>query len=45
MAFLEEVNFFSINIHGERALIQGLANRLYRIRTTVRDAAALLRAS
>jgi hypothetical protein len=34
LAFLEEVNFFSINIHGERALIQGLAHRLYRLRTT-----------
>jgi hypothetical protein len=30
LAFWEAVNFFSINIHGERALIQGLAGRLYK---------------
>jgi len=29
---LETVNFFSINIHGERALVAGLAERLYRSR-------------
>ena len=30
VAFLEAVNFYSLNIHGERALIEGLARRLYR---------------
>jgi hypothetical protein len=30
LAFWEAVNFFSINIHGEKALIQGLAGRLYK---------------
>jgi len=30
LAFWEAVNFFSINIHGEKALIQGLADRLYK---------------
>jgi hypothetical protein len=29
-AFYEAVNFFSLNIHGERELIQGLAKRLYK---------------
>ncbi len=29
LAFLEAVNFFSLNIHGEKALIEGLARRLY----------------
>lgn len=33
LSFYEAVNFFSINIHGERLLIEGLARRLYR-RTT-----------
>jgi len=30
LAFWEAVNFFSINIQGEKALIQGLAGRLYK---------------
>jgi para-aminobenzoate N-oxygenase AurF len=30
LAFLEAANFFSINIHGEKGLMQGLAERLYR---------------
>ena len=30
LSFFELVNFFSINIHGERMLIEGLAKRLYR---------------
>jgi hypothetical protein len=30
LSFFEAVNFFSLNIHGERALIEGLARRLYR---------------
>jgi hypothetical protein len=30
LAFHEAANFFSLNIHGERALIAGLAARLYR---------------
>lgn len=30
LSFYECVNFFGLNIHGERALIQGLASRLYR---------------
>ncbi|MDI1480361.1 diiron oxygenase [Polyangium sp. y55x31] len=29
LAFLESVNFFSLNIHGEKALMEGLAARLY----------------
>ncbi|HEY5603630.1 MAG TPA: diiron oxygenase [Gammaproteobacteria bacterium] len=29
LAFWELVNFFSLNIHGEKALLQGLAKRLY----------------
>ncbi len=29
LSFLEAVNFFSLNIHGEKALIEGLARRLY----------------
>jgi len=33
LAFYESVNFFSLNIHGERALMQGLASRLYRPRS------------
>lgn len=33
ISFWEAVNFFSLNIHGERALITGLADRLYRTRT------------
>lgn len=33
LAFHEAVNFFSLNINGERALMQGLAKRLYRVRT------------
>ncbi len=30
LAFYEAVNFFSLNIHGEKPLVQGLADRLYR---------------
>lgn len=30
LAFFEAVNFFSLNIHGEKALMAGLASRLYR---------------
>lgn len=30
LCFWEAVNFFSLNIHGERALMEGLARRLYR---------------
>jgi hypothetical protein len=33
LSFFELVNFFSINIHGERMLIEGLAKRLYREHT------------
>ena len=29
LSFWEAVNFFSLNVHGEKALIQGLARRLY----------------
>ena len=29
LSFWEAVNFFSLNIHGEKALIEGLARRLY----------------
>ena len=29
LSFWEAVNFFSINIHGEKALLEGLAHRLY----------------
>jgi hypothetical protein len=30
LSFFEAVNFFSLNIHGEKSLIEGLAHRLYR---------------
>ncbi|HEY9713640.1 MAG TPA: diiron oxygenase [Chroococcales cyanobacterium] len=30
LSFFEAVNFFSLNIHGEKALVEGLARRLYR---------------
>ncbi|MDP9071652.1 MAG: diiron oxygenase [Actinomycetota bacterium] len=30
LSFWEAVNFFSLNIHGERVLMEGLAHRLYR---------------
>ncbi|UGY91468.1 diiron oxygenase [Streptomyces gobiensis] len=30
LAFLEAANFYSLNIHGEKTLMQGLAERLYR---------------
>jgi hypothetical protein len=30
LAFAEAANFFSLNIHGEKALMEGLASRLYR---------------
>lgn len=30
LSFYEAVNFYSLNIHGERMLIEGLAKRLYR---------------
>jgi len=33
LSFFELTNFFSINIHGERMLIEGLAKRLYREHT------------
>ncbi len=33
LSFFELINFFSINIHGERMLIEGLAKRLYREHT------------
>lgn len=33
LAFYEAVNFFSLNIHGEASLMQGLAQRLYAPRT------------
>jgi hypothetical protein len=29
LAFFECVNFFTLNIHGERALVEGIARRLY----------------
>ncbi len=29
LSFWEAVNFFSLNIHGEKSLLQGLTNRLY----------------
>jgi hypothetical protein len=29
LSFLEAVNFFSLNIHGEKSLIEGLAKQLY----------------
>ena len=32
IAFFEAVNFFSLNIHGERLLMEGLARRLYQPR-------------
>jgi len=30
LSFFEAVNFFSLNIHGEKALVAGIAQRLYR---------------
>ena len=30
LSFYEAVNFFSLNIHGEKALVEGLTQRLYR---------------
>jgi hypothetical protein len=30
LGFLEAANFYSLNIHGEKSLMQGLATRLYR---------------
>ena len=30
LSFFEAVNFFSLNVHGEKALVAGLAARLYR---------------
>ena len=33
LSFLEAVNFFSLNIHGEKSLIEGLARRLYEKRS------------
>lgn len=33
LSFWEAVNFYSLNIHGERALMQGLSARLYRPET------------
>lgn len=32
LSLLETINFFSINLHGERALVGGLEQRLYRCR-------------
>ena len=29
LSFFEAVNFFSLNIHGEKSLVEGLAHRLY----------------
>lgn len=29
LSFYEAVNFFSLNIHGEKSLVQGLAHRIY----------------
>jgi hypothetical protein len=39
LSFWEAVNFFSLNIHGEKPLIEGLAHRLYKskVRTAVDD--------
>jgi hypothetical protein len=34
VSFWEAVNFFSLNIHGERTLMNGLASRLYQRQTT-----------
>ncbi len=33
LSFFETINFFSLNIHGERSLVEGLARRLYRADT------------
>jgi hypothetical protein len=30
LSFCEAINFYSLNIHGEKSLIEGLAHRLYR---------------
>jgi P-aminobenzoate N-oxygenase AurF len=35
LSFLEAVNFFSLNIHGEKSLIEGLAKQLYGKRSPV----------
>ncbi len=35
LSFYECINFFSLNINGERALIEGLTSRLYRDHTSV----------
>jgi len=35
LSFYEAVNFFSLNIHGEKALVEGLARRLYRLDSDV----------
>lgn len=38
LAFYEAVNFFSLNIHGERSLMEGLSHRLYnRENTAISD--------
>ena len=29
LSFYESVNFFSLNIHGEKSLVEGIAHRLY----------------
>ncbi len=34
LSFHEAVNFFSLNIHGEKALVEGLARRVYRSDTS-----------
>lgn len=35
LSFLECINFFSLNIHGERMLVEGLATRLYRKKNSI----------
>jgi hypothetical protein len=35
LSFLEAVNFFSLNIHGEKSLIEGLARRLYEKKSSI----------
>lgn len=37
LSFWEAINFFSLNIHGEKALIEGLAQRLYRHRNLTEE--------
>jgi hypothetical protein len=35
LSFFEAINFFSLNIHGEKSLVEGLAKRLYAKNTKV----------